>query len=949
MKSDKEIKKEFRPKFWSKPDKYYATQVLRGEGFVRNICIRCKKPFWSTDPERKVCGDPLCSGEGFGFIGDSPSKRNLGYVEVWVKFAKMFKKLGYTPIKRYPVVARWNPTMEYTNASISAFQPYVISGEVEPPANPLVIPQFCLRFNDIDNVGVTQSHNTGFVMIGQHMFVKPKDWDQDKVFRDIHLWLRKGLGLKNSDIIFHEDAWAGGGNFGSCIEFFSKGCELGNQVYMLYEQTDSGYRELNMKVLDMGMGQERSAWFSQGCETIYDATFPTVVKKLLSKTGLKVERDLMRRYIPHAGLLNLDEVENIDKSWELVAKKTGMDVDGLKDFVIPLSGVYSIAEHMRSLLVALTDGGLPSNVGGGYNLRILVRRSMLFKNKYGWDVELQKVCENHARYLKPIFPELMENLDGVGRILEVEGRKYGNTERKSVRIVEKLIKEGINERKLLQVYDSHGIPPEIIKEGFEKVGKKVKVPDDFYSKVSELHEKGEQVTKTEKGENLPLNGIPDTKIMYYENYKKLEFSAKVLKVIGNFVVLDQTFFYPTSGGQLHDTGGISGKGVEDVFKQGGVIIHLLEKNHGLREGQEVEGKLDWTRRLKLSQQHTATHIINAAAREVLGNHVNQTGAKKTEEKSHLDITHYQPITNEEVKKIEGVANKLVKRGVKIERLLIPRNEAERRFGMRIYQGGAVPGKVLRIVNIRGVDVEACGGTHLNNTKEVGEIKILKTTKIQDGVDRIEFTAGEEAGKISVKERGMFQGVLKDFGKVVDLKPEKNISKQLRECSDFFSVPVDQVGKTVKKFTDDILKYSEKLGKDVKRKRVKNIKEACKSVFNLWKRQGKEMEKFVKDRAGSEIERLTKKAKNSEIFEIVDMDRNGMIKTSELIVSKHPEFTVILVNKNGDVVGMSEKKDITRIVKELCKKCGGSGGGKGRLAQGKLDPKEFKRMFSSGKA
>ncbi|MCK4531652.1 MAG: hypothetical protein KAT94_02185, partial [Candidatus Aenigmarchaeota archaeon] len=417
----------------------------------------------------------------------------------------------------------------------------------------------------------------------------------------------------------------------------------------------------------------------------------------------------------------------------------------------------------------------------------------------------------------------------------------------------------------------------------------------------------------------------------------------------NFVVLDQTFFYPTSGGQLHDTGGISGKGVEDVFKQGGVIIHLLEKNHGLREGQEVEGKLDWTRRLKLSQQHTATHIINAAAREVLGNHVNQAGAKKTEEKSHLDITHYQPITNEEVKKIEGVANKLVKRGVKIEKLLIPRNEAERRFGMRIYQGGAVPGKVLRIVNIRGVDVEACGGTHLNNTKEVGEIKILKTTKIQDGVDRIEFTAGEEAGKISVKERGMFQGVLKDFGKVVDLKPEKNISKQLRECSDFFSVPVDQVGKTVKKFTDDILKYSEKLGKDVKRKRVKNIKEACKSVFSLWKRQGKEMEKFVKDRAGSEIERLTKKAKNSEIFEIVDMDRNGMIKTSELIVSKHPEFTVILVNKNGDVVGMSEKKDITRIVKELCKKCGGSGGGKGRLAQGKLDPKEFKRMFSSGKA
>ncbi len=944
MKSDKEIKKEFRKKFWSKPDKYYATSVLKEEGFVRNICVKCKKPFWSIDSERKVCGDPLCSGKGFGFIGNSPAKRKLGYVEVWLKFAKMFKKLGYVPIKRYPVVARWNPTMEYTNASISAFQPYVISGEVEPPANPLVIPQFCLRFNDIDNVGVTQSHNTGFVMIGQHMFVKPKEWNQDKVFRDIHLWLKKGLGLKNSDIIFHEDAWAGGGNFGSCMEFFSKGCELGNQVYMLYEQTRSGYKELNIKVLDMGMGQERNAWFSQGCETIYDATFPTVIRKLLKKTGLKIDRNLMRRYIPYAGLLNLDEIKNIDESWRLVAEKVGVDVAELRNFILPLSGIYSIAEHTRSLLVALTDGGLPSNAGGGYNLRILARRGMLFKNKYSWDVELQRVCEWHANYLKSIFPELMGNLDGVGKILEVEERKYKNMKGKSIRIVEKLIREGINERKLLKVYDSQGIPPEIIKEEFEKKGKSVNIPDDFYSKVSELHEKIEQVTETERGETLPLDGIPDTKILYYKDYKKLEFQTRVLKVIGDFVVLDQTVFYPTSGGQLHDKGKINGKEVKDVFKQGGVIVHLLEKNHKLEEDQKVEGRIDGKRRKKLSQQHTATHILNAAAKKVLGEHVNQAGAKKTEEKSHLDITHYQPVTSEEIKKIEDIANSIVKKGKKVEKLLIPRNEAEKRFGMRIYQGGAVPGKIIRVVNIQGVDVEACGGTHLNNTKEVGEIKILRASKIQDGVDRIEFTAGKEAGKVSAKENKIFKEVLADLKEVVDFKPEKNVARQLRECSDFFSVPVDQVGKTVKKFIGDILNYSKKMRKLLKRRKAKNAKEACKIVFDLWKKREKEVEKFREERAGLEIEKLVGKVKDNEILEIVDMDRKGMIKTAEFILSKYPELTIILANKDGDVIGMSERKNVIKLVKELCKKCGGSGGGKGRLAQGKLDVKKLKKFL-----
>ena len=174
---DREIKKIFREKASKEPDSFYATGILKEEGFRRGKCTNCGKHFWATTGS-KVCGDPACSG-GFRFFDSPPAKKRLSYIEVWQEFAKHFKKLGYTPIERYPVVARWREDTDFVQASIYDFQPFVVSGEVEPPANPLVVPQFCLRFNDIDNVGITGAHYTGFVMIGQHAFMPPKEYDQE--------------------------------------------------------------------------------------------------------------------------------------------------------------------------------------------------------------------------------------------------------------------------------------------------------------------------------------------------------------------------------------------------------------------------------------------------------------------------------------------------------------------------------------------------------------------------------------------------------------------------------------------------------------------------------------------------------------------------------------------------------------------------------------------------
>ncbi|MFQ5474524.1 MAG: alanine--tRNA ligase [Candidatus Nanoarchaeia archaeon] len=751
-KSDKEVKEVFKLEISKDPDKYYPTAVLKKEGFTRGKC-KCGTYFWSVNG-RKTCGDSACAG-GFTFFKDNPCKKKLSLLGVWKEFSKMFDKLGYKPILRYPIVARWRADMDFTIASIANFQPYVVSGEVEPPAESLVVPQFCLRFGDTDNVGITGSHMTCFNMIGQHKFVPPERWNQEQVFKDIHKWLKEGMGIPNEEIIFHEDAWAGGGNFGPCIEFFSRGLEIGNQVYMLYEQTGTGHRELKLKVLDMGMGMERCAWFSQGEATIYDATFPKVMEKLRKKTSVKINKELLERYVPYAGHLNFDEAENIDEAWDFVAKKVGHPVEKLKEELYPSVALYSIAEHARGLLISLTDGALPSNVGGGYNLRIILRRALSFIDKFGWDIDLGEVCKWHAEELKEGFPELLDNIDTVKKIIGVEKQKYLDTKEKAKHIIERLLKKGeINEEELLEQYDSNGVSPELIADEAEKQGKKVAVPSDFYKKVAEMHEHKAQATATKKEERFEIPEIDPTEALYFGDWKPTEFEAKVLWKKDNHVILDQTMFYPTSGGQLSDEGLLKFNGAEcavvNVVKQGSYIIHELRPCK-MQEGSKVKGTVNYERREQLAQHHTATHIVNAAAKRVLGAHIWQAGAAKTTEKARLDLTHFDSISKDELQQIEDEANKIVVENHPVYKRFVKRNIAEAEYGFVLYQGGVVPGKELRVVEIPGVDVEACGGTHLNLTGEAVKIKILKSSKLQDGIVRIEFAAGDAAEKFEKKE------------------------------------------------------------------------------------------------------------------------------------------------------------------------------------------------------
>ncbi|WP_456474912.1 alanine--tRNA ligase, partial [Candidatus Pyrohabitans sp.] len=887
MVDEKRMKAEFRRRAQAEPERYYPVQTLISEGFERRQCKSCGNYFWSAS-QREVCGEPSCSG-GYTFIGDTPAREKMDFIQTWRKFSRLFKKLGYTPIKRYPIAARWRDDTDFVQASIYDFQPYVVKGEVEPPANPLVVPQFCVRFNDIDNVGITGRHYTGFVMIGQHAFEPPESYAPEEYLHHIYLWLTQGMKIPKEEIQFHEDAWAGGGNLGPSIEFFSRGLEIGNQVYMQYDITSGELRELSIKVLDMGMGQERPAWFTCATNTSYEAVFADVVEKLYARTGIKPDHELMRRFLPYSGLLNVDERSSIEETWQEIAGRIGVDVEELKDKVLPLAALYSIGDHARSLLVALTDGALPSNVGGGYNLRVLVRRSLDFIAKYGWSLSLAEVCEWHAQYLKPQYPELVEHLDEVAKILAVEERKYAETKRRSREIVAKLRDREIGVEKLLELYDSHGISPEMLAE----VGLEVEVPEDFYIRLAARHERSVAVAQTKRFKEFDISGLPATEILYYDDYLRLEFEARVLRVYeGKYVVLDSTAFYPTSGGQIADRGYLDDARVVDVFKQGSIIFHRIS-GEAPEEGSVVRGRIDAERRVQLAQHHTATHIINGVARRLLGEHVWQAGAEKTLEKARLDITHYESLSSEELSQIEELANEVVARAIPVKSMLLPRNEAEKRYGFRLYQGGAVPGKVIRVVKIGDLDTEACGGTHLKNTREARLIKVIGSTKIQDGVVRIEFTAGRAAFEY-IRER----------------------EHLLRLASEKLSVNPEQLPETVEKF------------------------------FREWKALRKEVEKLRREMAELKKAELEKQvvstARGEYLVARLDAAMEETIKTAQALVSPRRAVVLFGVADKIYVAGIRGEKlelDISKIVREVCSILGGGGGGRAEFAQGAGKNKE----------
>jgi alanyl-tRNA synthetase len=368
------------------------------------------------------------------------------------------------------------------------------------------------------------------------------------------------------------------------------------------------------------------------------------------------------------------------------------------------------------------------------------------------------------------YPEFFFNKGDILKLLKVEEVRYKETLEKGRTTVGKITEDlkeagkGFDVETLIQLYDSHGLNPDVVQEFTDLP---VEVPDDFYSRVAARHDRP---AAAEPAQKIQISrDLPTTKLRVYEDKRKRSFRATILAVEGGAVVLDQTYFYPEGGGQEADHGTIADHEVYDVQKVGSSILHFVRGDAGPLLKKRVACVIDAERREALMRNHTATHIVLGAARKALGNHVWQAGAHKAQDLARLDITHYDALTDAEVARIEELANAEVLGHHQVRTKVMARDIAEKKFGFRLYQGGSVPGGELRVVEIPRWDAEACGGTHVSRTSDVSLIKILRSTRIQDGVVRLEYVAGK--------------GALESIRKMAD---------ELRRTAEILAVPADQV-------------------------------------------------------------------------------------------------------------------------------------------------------------
>ncbi len=875
--------------------KEYNLDFFHSHGYVRKRCPSCGDYFWTLLPDQQLCGDKPCVD--YSFIGQPAAKRPLTLTDVRDAFIDFFEAHGHQRLNypitgpRCPVIARWRTDIYLTIASIADFQPHVTSGVVPPPANPLVISQPCIRLNDLEEVGRSGRHLTLFEMMGHHAFNKHTDevyWKEATVAY-CDEFFRTKIGIPGESITYKEQLWIGGGNAGPCVEVLAQGLEIATLVFMNMKEDPKGptiidgknYSPNPLNIVDTGYGLERIAWFTTGTPTIYETVFPHV----------------------------LDYIQ---------------DYTTVQD----MPSIYSLADHTKCLAFMLGDGIVPSNVKAGYLARLIIRRSLRFLEKLRITIPLREIVDLQLTLLKKEFPSLIVNKKQIDEILDIETDRFTDTLQKGESLVRRIVseKKTIDTADLVLLYDTHGMPPDIVQNIAKTEGINLEIPLNFDSMIAGLHshERPEE-TVHERHLNLP-NTVP----LYYQDPYMKDFEAKVLWAqstpTGAQIILDKTAFYPDGGGQPGDIGIFKYQGkdipVTEVVKEDTAIIHRTTTM--IPVGQTIHGRIDWTRRYTLMKHHTGTHVVNAALRTLLGDHVWQAGSQLGLTDARFDFSHYKALDDATIRAVEHKANQYIAQAVATERGVLERNEAERRFGFRLYQGGVPPGDYLRVLNIPGIDVEACGGTHLNNIKEIEHIRILKVERIQDGVNRLLFAAGEAAAQHLEKEETLFHSLEKLLAPRFKITDHTNIPQQLKDAALIFSIPTENLEKTLQRFSSEIPIMTVAP--------VHTLPEAADMLFSQWKAAQKQKRIASTD----EIERIQQTGE--EIPGTPYCISGGTITGDALAMvaalTKEPGRIVYLSDGTKITSATSEdvQFDLRSIAPQIGKVLGGSGGGKPHLIQ-----------------
>ena len=852
--------------------------------------------------------------------------KNMGVNELREAYLNFFESKNHLRLESFPLVPKNDKSLLLINAGMAPLKPY-FTGVQTPPRNRITTCQKCIRTGDIENVGKTSRHGTFFEMLGNFSFgdyfkeeIIPWAWEfitetlqipKDKLYVTIYLEDDEAFDIwcKKTDVepsrIFRlgkdDNFWEiGVGPCGPCTEIhFDRGegvittveeflqaadddrvVEFWNLVFTQFDKDEEGnYNKLANPNIDTGMGLERIATIMQGVDNIFEVD---TVKNILSKVS------------------------------KLANVKYGEDKD--KDISLRI-----ITDHVKSVTMLICDGVQPSNEGRGYVLRRLLRRAARHGRLLGIKgLFLTDVVESVVENYKGAYPQLVENKDYIEKIISIEEERFNETIDSGMNILNDYIieMEDKNEKtlkgeKAFKLYDTYGFPIELTEEILEEKG--MDVDKDSFKKEMEEQRQRARSARGESSymgsDDKAINKIDSSLNSNFVGYYKTKAEGNVLilatdedfvdtlsKGEKGYLFSDETPFYAEMGGQVGDKGIISsetGKAyVYDTKRNvGGKTIHYIEVLEGeIKTNTKCEFEVDSLRRKNITRNHTATHILHKALKDVLGGHVNQAGSYVDDERLRFDFSHFKALSQEEIEKIEKIVNTRIMEVNDVSTELMSIKDAKEAGAMALFDDKY--GDKVRVVTV-GNSKELCGGTHVINSGEIGLFKLVSEAGVAAGVRRIEAFTGINAFNYMEAK----QNIIKEMSAILKCSEKDIIKKVMAQNSEI-------------------------------REKEKEISELKKKLT-----QGSENDILSKVKNINGI--------NVIAAEIDGVDGNSLRDLGDKLRNKISTGVVVLfsaVDDKVNLVAMATKDSLDKgihcgkIIKEVAGLVGGGGGGRPDMAQ-----------------
>ena len=862
---------------------------------------------------------------------------HLGLNEIRKQFLDFYASKGHYVGRSSSLIPKNDKSILIINSGMAPLKPY-FAGTETPPRKRMCTCQKCIRTGDIDNVGHTTRHGTFFEMLGNFSFgdyfkeesiawgveflTEKMGFPMDRLWATVYLddeeaieiWKKNGMAEDHIVRLGKEDNFweIGLGPCGPDSEIFydrgeefgcgkpdcKPGCdcerfiEIWNHVFTQFSKEEDGsYSNLAHPNIDTGMGLERIACVMQDTLSIFDVdTIRVILEEVSRMSGVKYT-----------------------------------DADSDSDISLRI-----ITDHIRAITFMIADGIMPSNEGRGYVLRRILRRAARHGRMLGIEgTFLSDLCDKVIEVSGEAYPELVEKRNYIKKIIGVEEQNFALTIDKGEEIIAEYIEElkasgsiTLPGDKAFKLYDTYGFPLELTEEILKDNG--LRVDEEGFKinmQAQKTRARSSRKSQDEEGwdsEDLELD-VPQTE---FRGYETLKCDSEVLAIINGssvtdtvkagekaVLVLRETPFYAESGGQTFDTGLITSGSfkayVTKVEKKDGVFYHSVRVADGtLSTGATVTLEVDKLKRYATQRNHTATHLLQKALREVLGDHVEQAGSYVNEKALRFDFSHFEPMKAEELKLVEEKVNVAISSFLPVTTVETTLEEAQKMGAMALF--GEKYGTTVRVVMAGDWSKEFCGGTHVKNTGEIGSFKIISENGVAAGVRRIEAVTG--------------QGVLEL------LNSDEDTILQI----------------------SDVLKTSKKTLVD----KVRSVSEELKALK-------KELENIKRESMGNTADDLIKNAKVINGIRLItaefeDLTINDLRNISDDIKRDNKGIAMVfaavsggkltfLVSLTDDVV--EKGLNAGRMIKDIAQICGGGGGGKADMAQaGGKDPSKVREAL-----